>query len=250
MKNILHVMFSTNRLNYLARTFEGQKLLDFSGYKVHRLFIDDYPQDRDDLALSRWVEAQGFNEVILHCRNQGITNTWQELFDIVRTRNYDYIFHQEDDVAPTQPIRVSDMIAALESDPTLSQIQLKRNNWYTWETEPYAVKDSDKPWGPYWLEQGTPYFWMLMSVYPAWIADLDWHAQNFRPSEWVIAQHLLEKKGLSAGILKAADGTPLVNHFGESARGKRVNPGEPGWEKFQGYDPSKTYCSRTGRLLE
>lgn len=247
MKRVLHVMFSTNRLEYLKRTFESQKHIDFSGLEVHKMFVDDYPKNRDNHFISKFAKLYGFEEINLHHRNLGITSTWEELFKIVQTRNYDYIFHQEDDVEPTQPIKVLDMVEALESDPALSQIQLKRNNWYSFETESYSVKNTDTAFKDYYIEKGSPYFWMLMSLYPAWISKIDYVKETGHcPSEWIIAQHLLNKYNLRAGILKAKDGSNLVHHFGDVSKGKRVNENEPGWEKFKNMDPDKLYHSRYG----
>jgi hypothetical protein len=248
MKTVLHVMFSTNRVDYLKRTFEAQKNINFEGLKVHKMFIDDFPKGRDDLYISKLAESYGFKEVILHYRNLGITSTWKELFDNIKDRNYDYIFHQEDDVEPTKEIKVIDMVEALESDPNLSQIQLKRNNWYRWETEEYSVKDSDIAFKNYFIEKGSPYFWMLMSLYPGWISKIDYIKETGAcPSEWTIAQCLMNKYNLKAGILKDFDGKNLVHHFGDLTKGKRVNENEPGWDKFKYNDPEKEYYSRNGQ---
>ena len=48
MKKVLRVVISTNRVNYLARTFEACKKIDFSGLDVHHLLIDDSPKGRND----------------------------------------------------------------------------------------------------------------------------------------------------------------------------------------------------------
>ena len=53
---ICHVVFSTNRLEYLKKTFDAQKKFDYSGLDVHKLFIDDYPMGRDDIFLEEFVK--------------------------------------------------------------------------------------------------------------------------------------------------------------------------------------------------
>ena len=45
---LLHVVFSTNRVEFLKKTFEAQKKFDYTGLDVHHLFIDDYPLGRDN----------------------------------------------------------------------------------------------------------------------------------------------------------------------------------------------------------
>ena len=213
---LLHVVFSTNRVEFLKKTFEANKKFDFSGLDVHHLFIDDYPMGRDDSSLTQFVVENGYNEVILHEENKGITKTWQELFDLVRQRDYDYILHHEDDVELMCPLKVMDLIELLQQDNTLSQVQLKRNNWYPHETEDIGPKEDDVVFKEYRYEKATPYFWMLMSLYPAWIArEPIFEETGFNPSESVIANYLLHNYNIGAGLLKTAEGEIMVNHIGE-----------------------------------
>lgn len=251
MVKLLHVIFSTNRIPYLERTFSSLNKLNFQGIQVHKLFIDDYPKGRDDKFIANLAARNGFNEVILHEKNMGITSTWQQLFEIARERDYNYIFHQEDDVEVLQEIKLLDVVAALQSNSNLSQIQLKRNKWYEWETEDFSINPTDTPINDFYIEKGSPYFWMLMSLYPSWISKIDFYKETGScPSEWIIAQYLLEKYNLTAGILKDTNGRNLVHHFGESSKGKRVNQDEPGWDRFKHFDPEKEYCSKTGKEIK
>lgn len=248
---LLHVVFSTNRVEFLKKTFEANKKIDYSGLEVHHLFIDDYPTGRDNESLSEFVISNGYNELILHEENKGITKTWQELFELVRTKDYDYIFHHEDDVEIVEPIKILDLIELLEQDKTLSQIQLKRNNWYAHEVEDIGPKEDDVIFKNYRYEKATPYFWMLMSVYPAWIAKEPILEQTgFNPSESVIANYLLHKYNIGAGLLKTSEGGMMVNHIGEYFHGKRVSENEPGWDGFKYIDPNIKYNSRTGAHYE
>lgn len=247
---LLHVVFSTNRVEFLKKTFKANKKFDYTGLDVHHLFIDDYPTGRDDNFIKEFVEYYGYNEIILHKENLGITKTWQELFDLVKERDYDYILHHEDDVELMYPLKVMDMIELLQQDNTLSQIQLKRNNWYEFETEEIGPKEDDVIFKNYRYEKATPYFWMLMSLYPAWIAkEPILEETGFNPSESVIANYLGNKYGLGAGLLKTAEGGMMVNHIGEYFHGKRVAENEPGWDGFKFIDPNVKYCSKTGAIL-
>lgn len=244
---VCHVVFSTNRIEYLTRTLEAQKKFDYTGVEVHKLFIDDYPLGRDNLEISKLVFSHGYNEVILHTENLGITKTWKELFDIVKSRDYDYILHQEDDVEILYPIKVMDMIEILENDKTLSQVQLKRNNWYEHEVEEIGPKDDDVIFKNYRCEKATPYFWMLTSLYPSWICkEPIFEETGYNPSESVIANYLQSKYNLGSGLLKTLDGGMMVNHIGDYFHGKRVSENEPGWEGFKYIDPNVKYCSKTG----
>lgn len=244
---ICHVVFSTNRLNYLKRTFESQKKFDFTGLNVHKLFIDDYPLTRNDSQITDFVKSYGYDEIILHKENKGITSTWNELFEIVKDRNYDYILHQEDDVELMYDIKVADLIEILKTDNTLSQVQLKRNAWYNHEKDINNITENEIYYKKYVYEKRNDFFWMLTSLYPSWITKIDFVKETgFCPSESVIADYLYNTKGLSSAILKKIDGSNLVSHIGDFSQGKRVNEGEPGWNKFSMYDPNKKYCSRTG----
>lgn len=244
---VCHVVFSTNRLEYLKKTLESQKQFDFTGLEVHKLFIDDYPLTRNDEEITKFVKSYGYNEIVLHKENKGITGTWNELFEIVRDRDYDYILHQEDDVELVGPIKVMDMIDVLKQDSSLSQVQLKRNAWYSHETDSAEVKEEDIYYKKYAYEKRTDFFWMLTSLYPAWITKINFIKETgFCPSEGVIAYYMQSKYNLSSAILKSIDGSNLVTHIGEFSQGKRVNEGEPGWEKFSMYNPNVQYCSKTG----
>ena len=249
---VCHVVFSTNRLEFLEKTFEANKKFDFTGLEVHHLFIDDYPLGRDNDTLSEFVTLHGYDEIILHKENLGITKTWQEFFDIIKYRDYDYILHHEDDIELLYPIKVMDLIEILQQDNTLSQIQLKRNNWYSHETEEIGPKEDDVIFKDYRYEKATSYFWMLMSLYPAWIAKEPILSETgHNPSESVIANYLKDKYNIGAGLLKTKDGDMMVNHIGDYFHGKRVAKDEPGWNEcgFKYIDPNLKYCSRTGKTL-
>lgn len=243
---ICQVVFSTNRLEYLTKTLKSQKLLDSQGCQVTKILFDDFPQGRCDATITALAKSHGY-QVQLHKQNQGITGTWQELFDIVKQHDFDYIWHQEDDAEVLLDVKFQDLIEILQTNPQLSQVQLKRNNWYAHETEPVQALPRDLVFKNYRIEQGNPYFWMMASFYPAWIAREYDHIQHRGcPSEATVANFMLSKNGSQTGLLKTHHGGIMVNHFGEYSRGQRVKPGELGWERFQYIDPRVDYNSRTG----
>jgi FkbM family methyltransferase len=250
-KKICQVVFSSNRKEYLERTFRNKNLINYENLQVHKIFIDDYPFNRNDEEIVRIAKQNGFNEIILHDENLGISKTWQEFFDLIKHRNFDYILHHEDDVELTEEVKISNLIDILESDPSLYQIQLKRNNWYSHETDTDFKKDSDVIINNYRLEKNDTYFWMLFSLYPAWISrEPILKETGNNPAEGVLSYYLKTKYNLTGGILKKLNGDILVNHFGEYTKGKRVCKGEPGWEGFKDFIPEKKYCSKTGKLIE
>ena len=103
----------------------------------------------------------------------------------------------------------------------------------------------------YRYEKATPYFWMLMSLYPAWIArEPILEETGFNPSESVIANYLQHKYNIGSGLLKTSEGGIMVNHIGDYFHGKRVAENEPGWDGFKYIDPNVKYCSKTGSVVE
>jgi hypothetical protein len=194
------------------------------------------------------AHAYGFDVQFFHPENRGITTTWQEMFDFVKAGNFDYIWSQEDDAEIMYPIRVIDMIEMLQDNPNLCQIQLRRDNWYAFETEPIGPKDNDTIWGNYRIEHGNPYFWMMSCLYPAWIASEPIKERFGNPSECTVANYMLEKNGSQVGLLKTAKGGIMVNHMGEYTRGIKCLPDEMGWDGFKNFDPKVTYNSRNGTV--
>ena len=48
---ICQTIFSTNRIPYLQKTLESQRLIDTTGCEITKIFFDDYPKDRNDRYL-------------------------------------------------------------------------------------------------------------------------------------------------------------------------------------------------------
>ena len=95
-------------------------------------------------------------------------------WEIARTLNADYVFHLEDDWLFREPVPVAEMIAVLETHPSLANIILRRQPWGTEGPggyigdNPAAFTDRGG-----WLqhEQG---FWLNPCVYPASICERGW----------------------------------------------------------------------------
>jgi hypothetical protein len=246
---VCHVVFSTNRVEYLTRTLQSLTLLDYGHCVVDHIFIDDYPLNRDTGALTKLATSFGFNEIIMHETNYGITKTWHSFFELIANRDYDYIFQHEDDVELLYPLCIYEIVALLKADPTLSQIVLKRNNWYT-DEQPPTRQPTDKLFGRFRYETNNIYFWSLFSFYPAWIAkEPIKETMHANESESVIACYLRDKFQLQTGILKTLEGNNMVCHIGDYFQGTRCVENEPGWERFRNYAVGYKYCSKTGQIL-
>jgi hypothetical protein len=253
---ICQVIFSTNRIEYLKRTLSAQRNLDFSDCEVDKIFIDDYPNGRDDLFISELVKFYGYNEIYLHKENLGLSVTWTEFWNLIRDRNYDYIWHQEDDVEVLESIRITELIEFLETNTTASQLVLKRQNWYPNELPPAAL-DTDLVFKNYRYEFNSIVFSPMASLYSAKVMNFpysewykithpttNYHLINY--NEGMIGKALFNGLGLKSAHLKTKTGKNLVNHVGEYFVGKRVLPDEPHYDQFAKYDPLKKYNSKTG----
>lgn len=261
MTRLCLAVFSTNRLEYLTRTLEAQKYFDFSGCEVDRILIDDMPLHRDDSLLRAVAECNGYHEVYLHEHNLSIGATWQELWNLIRDRNYDYVLQQEDDVEVLERVSVQGMIKCFETGPSVSQVVLKRQPWYEHE-QPSAPHSDDFKCAGFRGEfnAGRYYFTPISSLYPMARVRFDykrWYAEHYadQPSfqqaninEAIIGKVMIEGFGLSSMHLKGSRGQNLIEHIGVYTIGKKLLPHEPGFDVFASLDPTKKYISGTNRL--
>lgn len=244
---ICQVVFSTNRLEYLIPTLRAQKNLNYYGCEVHKVFIDDYPKTRNDSLITELVKLHGYNEILLHEKNQGLSKTWSDFYKHIKDRDYDYVLHMEDDVIVTQPVLVTDLIELLEKDSTISQVQLARQAWYNHETDPSA-SDSDFIYKNYRYRKESTIFSPMASLcrYSTTQIPFEEHfTQNV--NEGIIGNLLYNKFGQLSANVRNYYGKCIINHIGEWFVGMRVLPGEPGYELFEKYHPDKKYFSRDGK---
>jgi hypothetical protein len=257
-------IFSTNRPEYLVRALASQCLLTIDGFEVvDRILIDDFPLGRDDDAIRRLAASYGYRHVILHKENRSVGATWQELWNLIKPCDYDYVWHQEDDAVIIEPVCMSDLVDLLAAHPELSQIVLKRKPWYSGEL-PSIADESDFLWRGFRGEfnGGQYYFASIASLYPMERVRVDyqrWYREHYphepifhcaNINEALIGKVLLEGFGLRAMHVKTAAGGPLLEHIGKYTVGKKVLPHEPGFAHFAGFDPIRRYSSITGRLWD
>ena len=112
---ILHVIFSCNRLQYLTKTLDSLKNLDYGSHEVTRLIVDDYPRTRND-SIFQLLAKTHKTLLWLNTENKGLSVTWSDFFEWLKTQDYDYIIHQEDDVLLTSPIHIDELLTVLNSD--------------------------------------------------------------------------------------------------------------------------------------
>lgn len=251
---VCKVLWSTNRLEYLIPTLKSQRdMLDFSHCEVEGIFIDDMPKNRHDGTMYELAKMFGFTEVILHQQNMGLPHMWNSTFEMLKDRDYDYIYLSEDDVIFNQPIKVTDLGQILHDNSTFSQVCLTRQKWYDFEEETQALETDiifDKNQNvsvDYRAELSDQYFWSLASFFPRAIVDLPSRELTGEKnlSEYVVAAAMRQMQ-LKTCKLKNAEGKNLVTHIGEYSIGKRAEPGDPRYEDFAAFEPETKYSSRYG----
>lgn len=244
---VCKIIWSTNRLEYLVPTLKSQRdMLDFTGCDVHGIFIDDMPKGRHDGTMYQLAKLFGYDEIILRPQNMGLPHAWNDTFEMLKERDYDYVYLSEDDVLINQPIRVTDMAELLKAHPNFSQICLSRQKWYDFEEET-GPKIDDRCWENYTMELSDQYFWSLASFFPRSVVDYP-HTENVGEknlSEYVVAASFRNYNMVTCK-LKTAAGKNLVTHIGDYSIGKRAEPGDPRYEDFSAFEPETKYSSRHG----
>jgi len=251
MAKICRIVFSTNRLEFLIPTLQShEEFVDFGDNEVDNILIDDYPLNRYDNAIIDIAKKYNFNEVVLHNENKGLTKTWTECWEYISKKDYDYVWHHEDDVVFLQPVDINCLIHFLEKHSNFCQVNLKRNSWYEEEFNVPLIDKNDKYFCGYRYNSYNDFFWTMASLYPTWITkEPIVQEEKCNLGEFPVMNYLNKKYNMEMAVLKNYDGTHMVNHIGEYSQGKRVLENEPGWDKFKSFDPSKKYCSRTGKIL-
>jgi hypothetical protein len=243
---ICQVIFSTNRLEYLIPTLKAQKNLNFYGCDVHKIFIDDYPKTRNNELITELVKLYGYNEIILHPENLGLSVTWTEFWNLIKDRDYDYVFNQEDDVEIMEPVLITDLIELMERDPGISQTQLSRPAWYSTERDP-EYSEHDQVYKNFRYNKDSALFSPMASLYSKKITQIpyrQYHDYNY--NEGMVGKILLEQYNMLSASIKNYHGQPIIRHIGEWFVGKRVLPNEPNYDQFAKYNPDKKYYSRDG----
>lgn len=244
---VCQVVFSTNRLEYLIPTLRGQRNLNFYNCEVDKIFIDDYPKTRNNSMITELVKLYGYNEILLHEENQGLSKTWSDFYQHIAGRDYDYVLHMEDDVAVLEPVLITDLIEILENNQNISQVQLARQAWYSHEKDPEPSPD-DFIYKNYRYITGSVIFSPMASICRYSTTQLpfkDWYSHNI--NEGVIGNLLLNKFNQTSANVRNYYGHNIIRHIGEWFVGMRLQPGEPGYENFAHYHPDKKYFSRDGR---
>tara|TARA_Y100001938_G_scaffold29079_1_gene39263 strand:+ start:7961 stop:8746 length:786 start_codon:yes stop_codon:yes gene_type:complete len=256
--NVTVLFFSTNRLEYLVPTLKSfEENIDFSGCNVNKIFIDDYPKDRDNSIFQKIKKDYNIDELILHEQNQGQSVTWKEAWSVI-PESTNYIWHQEDDFIFPKKIIIRDLIDLIQQCPvTLSQVCLKRQVWYTGANDfikriesgevgeeiEFPVNGVNKK-----IILHQDYFNANPCLYPAWVTR---EKYSFNPQESVIANDFKQRYGNSvySAIYGARQDEHLSHHIGHYTQGQKVSENEPGWDWLKDYDPNKKYYSR-GHLSE
>ena len=145
---ICKIIWSTNRLEYLIPTLETtKKYVDWGDHEVDGIFIDDMPTDRDDNLITNIAQSHGYNHIILHKENKGITYTCEEGYNFIQSleKEYDFIWHQEDDLIISEHIKIDDLITYFNENKNKHHIRLPYQlDWYA-PAEETGISMDDLP---------------------------------------------------------------------------------------------------------
>jgi hypothetical protein len=223
--------------------------LDYGGHQITRLIIDDYPRTRNDAIFELFAKT---HKTLLwkNTENLGLSVTWSNFFNWLKTQDFDYILHQEDDVVLKGIIRINDMIECLQSDSKIASVVLQRQPWYFTESE-CKIEPDDTAFKNYYYSKNTKTFPIIFSLYRKNIVDYPFQDYwGFNLNEGMIMVYLNHFEQMHSVTLKAQNGLNLIEHIGEVSTGKRILPNEPRYEFFAHMDPNKFYTSREGKLIE
>jgi hypothetical protein len=186
----------------------------------------------------------------LNKENKGLSVTWSDFWDWLKTQDYDYILHQEDDVVLQQPIKLNDLIECLESDEKMASVVLQRQPWYFHET-PSTLEPEDISFKQYHYSKNAKTFPIIFSLYRRSMVEYPLREHwGFNLNEGMIMVYVDWFHQMYSATLKGPNGEHLIEHIGEESTGKRILPNEPRYEYFAHMDADKTYTSREGILVE
>ncbi len=269
MPKIGLVVFSSNRLQYLEPVLESLALIDFDGFEVYRLLIDDFPKGRDPRRFHEIQKRHGFDEMILNEQITGYDKNIARAWQLLRAAGVDFIWHQEDDYKITKAIRMIDLVSLgmVGTAKRIVSVALKRPPWYPFEIE------REKKFGPSWLFynndhsprayvlhnglylnplDGKNWFYFMPTLYGPEIFNLAMDGQY--PNEGTISYACSQKLGESYQVLYGALEEHHCEHIGEVSHGIKTSPGMPGFEYANSWaggkpDPISDFDSRTGSKL-
>lgn len=255
MKICLYVQ-SANRPEYLEPTLAAiEKHLDFGNHEVDRICIDDYPLNRSP-RIKELFDSHNFTEQYFHKTNWGVTRTWGHFWNLIKHRNYDYIFHIEDDSVLQQDVSIDEYIEILNSIDNIKSLSLRRQEWYNDASEDresrdgLPISDDDVVVGDYRVDMGDRYLLTAAVLYPGWVAQLPIMSfTGSNPGEGTVAWFLKQYHNLLCGRIKNSDGSHIIEHVGEYFHGTRTRPNDAGYENHKTYQVGHKYCSKTGKYL-
>ena len=243
--NISVIFFSTNRFEYLIPTLESfQENVSFEGHNVHKILIDDFPTERNDVEFYNLKDNYGIDHLILNRINIGLSYSIEKAWSRL-PEDCDYIFHMEDDFVFNEKIKIDDLVQKFEKHKDLLfQITLKRQIWYHEGDfiERIETGEVGKEYDGLILHQY--YFNLNPSLYPYWVTQEKF---NHRPHESLTIGSLVKKyPNMQSSLWGKRKDPSLVHHIGDYTHGRKNLPDEPLWDSmFNVYDPKKKYYSNT-----
>lgn len=237
---VLCLILTTNRYEYLEQMLTSMDShVDLEGIGIFdKVVFDDYPLTRDSTIMQKLCDAYRIKEVFSHDTNYGLPETWKEAWEYITTniKEYDYVFHVEEDVVFEKNIRLMDLIHAFVNSPLpTSQVFLKRHPCYAPEIDFISCIEAgslgssrdDQRVYQNW------YFVAMCSLYPVQTAARYSSEKYGLPQEDTIRK-FYEDMGLTSLMFGQRNDAPIIRHIGTVSRGGK-GPGFEHLPKNQDY---------------
>jgi len=266
------IVFSSNRLQYLEPVLDSLTLLDFEGFDVYKILIDDFPKNRDDEKLLILASKHGFREIILNKETQGYDNNIKKAWERCQELNVDFIWHQEDDYRITKPISIRSLIDIISiTQKQIVSVVLRREPWYPFEKERETI------FGPHWIFKnnnhsdrafttiqhqnetlylntlnGFNWFYFMPTLYKIEVTKIPFE-HDYLPQEGTISYACFRSFGECYQAFYETDLSEYhCEHIGEISHGLKTSKGMPGYEYTNPWgggtpDPESDFNSRTPR---
>ena len=206
--NVALLYMCDGRTRYLERCVESLRMCVDWDWR-HIVVACDEP---DPATLDKSVRLTGADVVVsTKERGGGAANIQRAWKAIQHLGGIDYVFHVEEDFTFVQPVDIGAMLGALEDDPWLAQMTLRRQPWGGEGPGGYI---GDNP-GRY-IDNGDHLrhregFWLNPTLYPTRITFGGW-PDNGHESDFT--KRLLDQ-GYVFGVWGTRDDAPRCWHIGD-----------------------------------
>jgi hypothetical protein len=241
------LFFTTSRYEYLIPMFQNfYEKVNFDDIEIYTILTDDYPLRRQDEVLTILKNKYKIDKLITNKENLGYGLSWKNAWKEIPA-DVDYIWHQEEDFIFDDQINIMKLIETFETCPIkFTQICLKRQVWFSGNDFITKIEDGSVGrqinYGDKKIVIHQRYFNANPCLYPRWVIEEEYVND---PQEHTLVKELATKyPNKYSAIYGGRNDKPATRHIGDYTQGKKVIPGQPGYDMVKHYDPEKKYYSK------